>query len=396
MKARISSLVLALAILVALGAGVACNRAVSDAQLANQIQNKIAADQGIQSRQITVQSANGVVTLNGTVNNDTERAAAANDAAQIAGVKTVVNNLQVAPPATAAQAEQPVEPAPAVEEAPPPRRQSARRSSAPARRSTPSYSRAPQPSYTPPVTSSANEMAAAPSMPAVPPPTPVRKVTVPEGSTLAVRLIDALDSERSQPGDVFRGSLSQPVYVGDEVVIPQNADIEGRVVSVKSAGHFSGQSELVLELTKLTVNGKSYGLQTSQWSKQGTSRGKRTAATVGGGAALGAIIGGIAGGGKGAAIGSVVGAGAGTGVQGATKGQQIQLPSEAVVNFQLQNAISVIPTSEAERGRSSSDQPQSDTNNDDANRPVLSRHPAVPRPPQNSGDQPPVLQRRPQ
>ena len=388
MKARISSLVLALAMIAALAAGVACSRGVSDAQLAGQVQNKISADQGIQSRQITVQAANGIVTLNGTVNNDTERAAAANDASQIAGVKTVVNNLQVTPPQTA-QVEEPA-PAP-VEEAPAPRRRSEPRRTASARHT--SRASAPAAAYVPPVTSASNDAAPAPAMSTPPPPapTPVRRVTVPGGSTLAVRLIDALDSETAQEGQTFRASLSDPVYVGDEVVIPQNADIEGRVVSVKSAGHFAGQSELVLELTRLTVNGKSYGLQTSQWSKQGTSRGKRTAATVGGGAALGAIIGGIAGGGKGAAIGSVIGAGAGTGVQGATKGQQISLPSESVLNFQLQDSLTVIPSGQMERGRAM-DQPQSEYN-DDTNRPILSRHPSSP---QQNDDQPPVLQRRPQ
>ncbi len=48
-----------------------------------------------QSRTIAVQANNGVVTLNGNVANDSERGAAANDAATVNGVKTVVNNLQV-------------------------------------------------------------------------------------------------------------------------------------------------------------------------------------------------------------------------------------------------------------------------------------------------------------
>lgn len=392
MKARFSSVVLALAMISALAAGVACNRGVSDAQLAGQVQNKISADQGIQSRQISVQSSNGVVTLNGTVNNDTERAAAANDAAQINGVKTVVNNLQVGAPQTAAAQEEPPA-APPVEEAPAPRHHSTPRRAAPAR-----HASAPDTStYSSPIVASDNNPAPAPAMaPAPPSPPPVRKVMVPGGTAFAVRLVDALDSETAQAGQTFHASLSDPVYVNDEVVIPQNADVEGRVVSVKSAGHFQGQSELVLELTRLTINGKTYGLQTNQWSKQGTSRGKRTAATVGGGAALGAIIGGIAGGGKGAAIGSVIGAGAGTGVQGATKGQQIQLPSESVLNFQLQNSINVIPATEAERGRGNMDQPQTEYN-DDSNRPILTRRPTPPHPqPNNDDDQPPVLQRRPQ
>ena len=57
----------------------------------------------------------------------------------------------------------------------------------------------------------------------------------------------------------------------------------------------------------------------------------------------GAIIGGIAGGGKGAGIGAAAGGGLGGGVQAATKGQQIKLPSETVLNFTLQNPLTVIP-----------------------------------------------------
>ena len=73
-------------------------------RFAEETQNKIYQRFGIQSRQIEVQAANGVVTLTGDVNNDSERAAAASDAATVEGVKTVVNNLQVqqaqaAPPA---------------------------------------------------------------------------------------------------------------------------------------------------------------------------------------------------------------------------------------------------------------------------------------------------------
>ena len=42
-----------------------------------------------------MQATNGVVTLSGDVTHDAERGAAANDAAAVNGVKTVVNNLQV-------------------------------------------------------------------------------------------------------------------------------------------------------------------------------------------------------------------------------------------------------------------------------------------------------------
>jgi hypothetical protein len=168
-------------------------------------------------------------------------------------------------------------------------------------------------------------------------------VTVPEGTVFSVRLVDALDSETAKAGDAFRATLDAPVVLNDEIVIPQGADIEGRVVDQASAGRFKGRSALELELTRLVVNGKSYELNTSHWAKQGSSRGKRTAATVGGGAAIGAIIGGIAGGGKGAAIGAGVGAGAGTGVQAATKGEQVKLASETLLQFSLESPLTVTP-----------------------------------------------------
>jgi uncharacterized protein YcfJ len=91
------------------------------------------------------------------------------------------------------------------------------------------------------------------------------------------------------------------------------------------------------------MNGRSYSIQTDQWSKSGTGKGKGTAAKVGGGAAVGAILGGIFGGGKGAAIGTVAGAGAGTAGSAVGKGQQIVLKPESVINFTFQNSLTVTP-----------------------------------------------------
>ena len=107
--------------------------------------------------------------------------------------------------------------------------------------------------------------------------------------------------------------------IDDKTVIPKNADVEARLVSAKSAGHFTGSSAVVLVLSKITFGGKTYDVQTGEFTKQGASRGKRSAVVIGGGAALGAVIGAIAGGGKGAAIGAAAGAGTGTGVQGANE-----------------------------------------------------------------------------
>lgn len=350
MKRNLSVGLIAVALLAA-----SCSRVGShtDAQVASDVQNKINGDSSIPDKQLNINANNGVVTLTGTVATDAARNAAANDAAQIEGVKTVVNNLEVAPASAANQTAQPQEQA--NNYPPPPVREERRPSPSTRYRSSHSSNSAgnsgdnglrttvPAGSASSGNSSSSYDSSQSPAPAAPTPVPPPQKITVPAGTQISVRLNDEVDSEKAQVGDVFHGSISAPVTVGEETVIPTTADVEGRVVEVKSAGRFAGQSVLTLELTKLTMSGKTYSLQTSQWTKSGNGRGKSTAAKVGGGAAVGAVLGGIFGGGKGAAIGAAAGAGAGTGVSAATKGQQIILRPEAVIAFQLQGPITVTP-----------------------------------------------------
>ena len=327
-----------------------CSRAGrTDAQIASDVQNKINSDSTVPDKQLTINANNGVVTLSGNVSSDAARNAVASDASQVDGVKTVVNNLQVGAPAMAANTEPEQTPQETAPEPTPAPRESRRSTSHHARTSRPSPSRddsglrttVPENNATTASNAPSDNNSSAPAAP-TPAPTP-QAVSIPSGTQISIRLNDELNSETSQVGDTFHGSISTPITVDGRTVVPTTADVEGRVVDVKSAGRFKGQSDLVIELTRLVMNGKSYPLTTDRWSKQGNARGKSTAAKVGGGAAVGAILGGIFGGGKGAAIGAAAGAGAGTGVSAATKGQQIDLKPETVLTFQLQNSISVIP-----------------------------------------------------
>jgi hypothetical protein len=348
MKTKTRLSFVAFLLVLVLGIAVGCNQAKpkSDAQISSEIQSRYGQDSGLQGKQLSVQAANGVVTLDGTVDNQNERDAAARLAASVDGVKTVVNNLQVGAAPQTAAAEPAPQPQP--EQKPEPQR----RASAPRHRARPQSapsvdtgSSTPAPSNhvaAPPSTMEA--MNTAPSTPA-PPPAP-QKVTIPSGTTLAVRLVDPIDSETSQPGQTFHATLDSPLAIEGETAIPAGYDVEGHVVDVKAAGKFAGQSLLVLQLDRIAVGKKYYNVQTDQYRRQGTSRGKNTAEKVGAGAAIGAIIGGIAGGGKGAAIGAAAGGGLGGGVQAATKGQQIKLASETVLNFTLQGPLTVVPTTE--------------------------------------------------
>ena len=125
------------------------------------------------------------------------------------------------------------------------------------------------------------------------------------------------------------------------VAIPRGTPVVGRVVDAKDATHFSGSSLLSIELTQIDLKGQAIPVSTSAFSQQGKGRGKNTAVKAGGGAALGAIIGALAGGGKGAAIGAASGGGLGAGVNAVTKGEQVKIPAETLINFKLQSPVSV-------------------------------------------------------
>jgi hypothetical protein len=170
------------------------------------------------------------------------------------------------------------------------------------------------------------------------------EVTIPAGQSLLVRMIDGVDSSKNHVGDVFHASLETDLMVNDMVVARKGADVYGRLAEAKEAGHMAGSAELQLELTRIIIDGKDYPVVSSDYSLKGKGRGSDTAKKVGGGAIIGAAIGAIAGGGKGAAIGAGVGSAAGAGVQVLTKGQQVKVPSETLLEFRLQQSAMVAPT----------------------------------------------------
>jgi outer membrane biosynthesis protein TonB len=335
MKARLSLYLRALLLLTLLAAAVGCSKAPTDAQIASDIQNKLNSDSGLQGKQLIVQAEKGSVTLSGEVDNNAQRDAAARYASSEPGVKQIVNNLQVAPPPpleAQAPPPPPSKPAPAVKRR---HKASKERDESPAEvaQAAPPPPPAPAP-------------AAPAPPPPPPPPPPPQKVTIPSGTTLAIRLVDTIDSETATQGQTFHATLNSPLAVDGATAIPTGYNVEGHVVTVQSAGKFAGQSLLVLQLDRIVASGSTYNIQTDQYKKQGSSRGKNTAEKVGGGAGIGAIIGALAGGGKGAAIGAVAGGGLGAGAQAVTHSQQIKLASETVLNFTLQAPVTVVPTTQ--------------------------------------------------
>jgi hypothetical protein len=186
--------------------------------------------------------------------------------------------------------------------------------------------------------------AAAPDSPAAPaaPPAPsAGQIEFPAGTSVTVRLIDAVDSQKDKLGQTYRANLDEPLMINGEAVVPRGADVVAKLVDDKQSGKLEGKTVLTLDLQSITVNGRTVDIDTQEVSQASDSRLKRTGVVVGGLTALGAIVGGIAGGGKGAAIGAVSGAGAGTAAQVMTKGQRVFIPSETRLTFSLQQPLRI-------------------------------------------------------
>jgi hypothetical protein len=166
-------------------------------------------------------------------------------------------------------------------------------------------------------------------------------VTIPAGTRISIRTIDGIDSTKNHVGDRFEATLEEPLTVDGNVVVPKDAEVYGRLAESKKSGTFTGRSELQLELTGMVVNGQTVPLVTGEYELAGKSRGASTAKRTIGGAAVGSIIGALAGGGKGAGIGAAVGGGVGAGSEIITKGDQVKIPSETLLDFTLQQDLSV-------------------------------------------------------
>jgi len=339
--------VLALVLMSAMS--VSCSRigAPSDDAITTDIKAKMFSEPALKAATVDVVSKHGEVTLTGQVPNDAARLAAYKIATETKGVSRVNDQTSVA--VAEITVPQPATPAP---EAAPVKRMTRPRVPPKAEKSRQLEVDSP--------TTAAAAPTAAPAPP--PPPQPVT-VTVPANTIVTVRTIDSIDSKTNQAGQVFKASLDAPIVADDRVIVPAGADAYIKLVSASSAGRMTGRSELGLELSGIVFQGKTYNVVSSDVKQSGASRGKRTAETIGGGAALGALIGAVAGGGKGAAIGAAVGGGAGTGVQVFTKGQQVKIPSETRLDFTLQQPLEItyLPGRKSRR-RSNADQPPADSN----------------------------------
>ncbi len=166
---------------------------------------------------------------------------------------------------------------------------------------------------------------------------------LPAGVQISVRTDSEINAYTATEGRTYSGNITQDVVgPSGDILIPRGSDADLVVRQVNEGGTLTS-GNLILDLDSVRVNGRRYLVSTEDMNQRGNNQGiganRRTGELVGGGAVLGTLLGALAGGGKGAAIGAIAGAAAGGGVQVLTKGKEIRVPAETVLNFRLDQPL---------------------------------------------------------
>src|ERR1019366_4030160 len=165
------------------------------------------------------------------------------------------------------------------------------------------------------------------------------KAVIPSGTPLHVRVDELIDTRRNRAGDGFSATLSEPIQVDGQTMVPEGTGFSGHITTAAASGRLKGRAFIGLKLDSFTLNGREYLVETSSVQRASASHKKRNALLIGGGAGLGAALGALAGGGKGALIGAGAGAGAGTAGAAATGRRQVGIGAETPLRFTLRTSV---------------------------------------------------------
>ena len=182
--------------------------------------------------------------------------------------------------------------------------------------------------------------------------------TIPPDTVIPVQMNATLTSRTAHVGDKFTATVTVPVYVNGQTVIPAGAIVEGRITQVTPAKRMNRAGTIGVDFDDIVFpNGSQVGLVGSLTSSDPSTRkriddegnvsgegNKKPAVFVGGGGAVGAVLGGISGGAKGAVLGGVAGAGAGVASVLLSKGEEAQVPAGTPFGVQLKQPLIIRET----------------------------------------------------
>jgi len=149
-------------------------------------------------------------------------------------------------------------------------------------------------------------------------------VTVPTGTRLVIRTIDAIDSSRHSVGHRFRGQLEGALVVDGVTVAPRGAYVHGRVTQANQSSNLAGT------FTDIVLDDQLIPISTGDLEMQAANEGGRR---VVGRTARAAAVGGLMGGSSGARRGARVGVGASIIASGSES--SINIPAGTIVETTL-------------------------------------------------------------
>jgi hypothetical protein len=197
-----------------------------------------------------------------------------------------------------------------------------------------------------------------------------------QGTQVHLRLLTGLTTAVAKSGDPFVAEVSEPVYIGTQMILPAGARVNGTVGGVIHTQHFSifkGQAAMNLSFKDLVIDSRIFPAKMSILELNSPQSGDREGKTrkdvkVEEGQVVqakhdikGDVIGGAIGIGGGTVVGAVfshVARGFGFGMIGAAayiverKGKEVDLPAQTAITVRMENTIS-LPRISAENETSS-------------------------------------------
>jgi hypothetical protein len=148
-------------------------------------------------------------------------------------------------------------------------------------------------------------------------------ISLPAGTSMKVKLENALTTFSSKSGDPFSARVREAVMLDGKPVIPVGATVEGRVTKVSEPRRIAGKPTIaIFPETVVLPNGEHYVLNATlvdtslgngtDVNDEGQFKGKghdgKDMTEIGMGTGGGMLVGGLIGGGKGVLIGGAIGA----------------------------------------------------------------------------------------
>jgi hypothetical protein len=181
--------------------------------------------------------------------------------------------------------------------------------------------------------------------------------TVAAGTKLNCRLTQTLSTKTNFQNDPFQARVSEPLYLGNNTVIPVGSIVDGRIAWLVKPGRIRGVGEMRLDIDQITLpDGRkltpnavltnAYGAPDAKVKgEEGYVKGpssrlrdvQEVTLGMGGGGFIGLLIGGA----HGAVVGGAIGAGAGIADSMRRRGADLTLPTGTQLEYQLTRELVV-------------------------------------------------------